>query len=56
MALSEVNFYVVQAMLNLYPIKECNGNVMAAFQQIYAHLNPVMKNYIRGPEAMSDCL
>jgi len=56
MSLSEVNFLVVKALLNLYPIKECNGNVMSAFNQIYGHLSPVMKNYIRGPDAMSDCL
>lgn len=56
MALSEVNFYVAKAMLNLYPMKECNGNVMSAFNQIYSHLSPVLKNYIRGPDAMSDCL
>lgn len=56
MSLSEVNFYVAQAVLNLYPIKESNGNVMNAFNQIYSHLNPVLKNYIRGPEAMHDCL
>lgn len=54
--LSEVNFYVVKAMLNLYPIKESNGNVLSAFNQIFAHLNSVLKNYIRGTDAMSDCL
>lgn len=56
MSLSEVNFFVVKALLNLYPIKECNGNVLSAFNQIHGHLHPVLKNYIRGPEAMSDCL
>lgn len=56
MSLSEVNFYVVQALLNLYPIKEANGNVLTAFNQIFAQLHGVLKNYIRGSEAMSDCL
>lgn len=56
MSLSEVNFYVVQALLNLYPIKEANGNVLTAFNQIFAQLHSVLKNYIRGAEAMSDCL
>lgn len=56
MSLSEVNFYVAKAMLSLYPIKECDGNVMGAFKQIYGHLNSVLKNYIRGADAMLDCL
>lgn len=56
MSLSEVNFYVVKALLNLYPIKECNGNVLTAFNQIFAQLHGVLKNYIRGDQAMKDCL
>lgn len=56
MSLSEVNFYVVKALLNLYPIKESNGNVLTAFNQIFAQLHGVLKNYIRGSQAMSDCL
>lgn len=43
-------------MLNLYPIKECNGNVLTAFNEIFAQLHGVLKNYIRGKEAMKDCL
>lgn len=56
MSLSEVNFYVVKALLNLYPIKESDGNVLSAFNQIFAQLHGVLKNYIRGPDAMIDCL
>lgn len=56
MSLSEVNFYVVKAMLNLYPIKEANGNVLSAFNEIYGHLHSVLRNYIRGSNAMRDCL
>lgn len=56
MSLSEVNFYVVKALLNLYPIKEADGNVLSAFNQIFAALNGVLKNYIRGADAMGDCL
>lgn len=56
MSLSEVNFYVVKALLNLYPIKETDGNVLTAFNQVFAQLNGVLKNYIRGPDAMRDCL
>lgn len=57
MSLSEVNFYVVKALLNLYPIKdESNGNVLTAFNQIFAQLHGVLKNYIRGLDAMKDCL
>lgn len=56
MSLSEVNFYVVKALLNLYPIKESDGNVLSAFNQIFAQLHGVLKNYIRGVDAMKDCL
>lgn len=56
MSLSEVNFYVVKALLNLYPIKDSSGNVLTAFNQIFAQLHGVLKNYIRGPQAMKDCL
>lgn len=56
MTLSEVNFYVVKALLNLYPIKEADGNLLTAFNQIFAQLNGVLKNYIRGDQAMTDCL
>lgn len=56
MSLAEVNFYVVKALLNLYPVKESNGNVLSAFNQIFAHLNGVLKHYIRGSDAMGDCL
>lgn len=56
MSLPEVNFYVVKALLNLYPIKEADGNVLTAFNQIFAQLAGVLKNYIRGSDAMGDCL
>lgn len=56
MSLSEVNFYVVKALLNLYPIKDSSGNVLSAFNQIFSQLHGVLKNYIRGPQAMGDCL
>lgn len=58
MSLSEVNFYVVKALLNLYPIRDCNGNVLTAFNQIFAQLHGVLKNYIRGDQddSMKDCL
>lgn len=56
MSLSEVNFYVVKALLNLYPIKESNGNVLTAFNQIFAQLHGVLKNYIHNDQSMKDCL
>lgn len=56
MSLSEVNFYVVKAVLNLYPIKDESGNVLTAFNEIFAQLHGVLKNYIRGSDAMIDCL
>lgn len=56
MSLSEVNFYVVKALLNLYPIKDPSSNILTAFNQIFAQLHGVLKNYIRGDQAMKDCL
>lgn len=56
MSLSEVNFYVVQAIFHLSPLAEATGNVLAALKQIYGHLGPVLKNYIKGEAAMEDCL
>ncbi|XP_055680887.1 translation initiation factor eIF-2B subunit epsilon [Lutzomyia longipalpis] len=56
MSLSEVNFYVVQAIFHLSPLTDATTNVLAALKQIYNHLGPVLKNYIKGEAAMEDCL
>uniref|UniRef100_A0A6B2E7N3 Translation initiation factor eIF2B subunit epsilon n=1 Tax=Phlebotomus kandelakii TaxID=1109342 RepID=A0A6B2E7N3_9DIPT len=56
MSLSEVNFYVVQAIFHLSPLAEASNNVLAALKQIHSHLGPVLKNYIKGEPAMEDCL
>lgn len=57
MALSEVNFYVVKAILNLRHISEANANnFIGTINQVLSHLGPVFKNYIRGDDAMMDCL
>ncbi|XP_059617931.1 translation initiation factor eIF-2B subunit epsilon [Phlebotomus argentipes] len=56
MSLSEVNFYVVQAIFHLSPLAEATTSVLAALKQIYSHLGPVLKNYIKGEAAMHDCL
>lgn len=57
MALSEVNFFVVKAILSLRHITEANANsLVAAINQVLTHLGPVFKNYIRGDDAMMDCL
>ncbi|GAB0087151.1 translation initiation factor eIF-2B subunit epsilon [Sergentomyia squamirostris] len=56
MSLSEVNFYVVQAIFHLSPLKEATTNVLPALKMIYKHLGPVLKNYIKDDTAMMDCL
>lgn len=57
MALSEVNFYVVKAILSLRHIASANANnLIGALKQVLTHLGPVFKNYIRGDDAMMDCL
>lgn len=56
MTLNEVNFYVVKAILSLPTVKEDGVNVLSAINTVLAHLAPVMKNYIRGSDAMRDCL
>uniref|UniRef100_A0A1L8DSJ2 Translation initiation factor eIF2B subunit epsilon n=1 Tax=Nyssomyia neivai TaxID=330878 RepID=A0A1L8DSJ2_9DIPT len=56
MSLSEVNFYVVQAIFHLSPLVEATTNVLAALKQIHNHLGPVLRNYIKGDAAMEDCL
>lgn len=57
MALSEVNFYVVKAILSLRHITAANANnLIGAINQVLTHLGPVFKNYIRGDDAMMDCL
>ncbi|KAJ6648763.1 Translation initiation factor eIF-2B subunit epsilon [Pseudolycoriella hygida] len=56
MTLSEVNFYVVKAILSLRHIAEADAaNLISAINQALAHLSPVFKNYIRGDDAMMDC-
>lgn len=56
MTLSEVNFYVVRAIFSLRPISEAGADILSALKQLLSHLNPVLKNYIRGKDAMQDCL
>lgn len=57
MALSEVNFHVVKAILSLRHIAEANANnLIGAINVVLTHLGPVFKNYIRGDDAMMDCL
>ncbi|KAG4066513.1 hypothetical protein HA402_007149 [Bradysia odoriphaga] len=57
MALSEVNFYVVKAILSLRHVASADANnLIGAINQVLTHLGPVFKNYIRGDDAMMDCL
>lgn len=58
MSLTEVNFFVVKAVLALEPIAAApsDANVLAAFKQVIQHLEPMFRNYIRGAAAQRDCL
>lgn len=58
MSLTEVNFFVVKAVLALAPIANApaDANILAAFKQVMAHLGPMFRNYIRGADAQRDCL
>lgn len=56
MTLTEVNFFVVKAFLSLRPIEEAGADVLGAFKRILQQLGSVLKNYIRGEDAMRDCL
>ncbi|XP_055615600.1 translation initiation factor eIF-2B subunit epsilon [Toxorhynchites rutilus septentrionalis] len=57
MALAEVNFYVVKALLQLLTMQEnAVNNTIATLNQLLSYFGPVFKNYIRGRDAMMDCL
>ncbi|KXJ76401.1 hypothetical protein RP20_CCG009134 [Aedes albopictus] len=57
MSLSEVNFYVVKAILQLLVMQEnAAKNVVATMNQLLAYFGTVFKNYIRGRDAMMDCM
>lgn len=58
MSLTEVNFFVVKAVLALEPIAAApaDANVLAAFKLVMQHLAPMFRNYIRGAAAQRDCL
>uniref|UniRef100_U5EJL2 Translation initiation factor eIF2B subunit epsilon n=1 Tax=Corethrella appendiculata TaxID=1370023 RepID=U5EJL2_9DIPT len=56
MSLPEVNFYVAKAILQMSIIEEYGENILVALKALLAHLGSVVKNYIRGDAAMSDCL
>ena len=56
MSLKEVNFYVVKAILSLPIMHVEDANVLTNLNSVLAHLGPVMNNYIRGEDAMHDCL
>lgn len=58
MSLTEVNFYVVKAVLALEPIANAatEAAILTAFKQVLNHLAPMFRNYIRGADAQRDCL
>lgn len=56
MALSEVNFYVIKAILSLPALQHENSNTFGVLKQLLQYFGPVVKNYIKGNDAMRDCL
>ncbi|XP_058444549.1 translation initiation factor eIF-2B subunit epsilon [Malaya genurostris] len=58
MSLSEVNFYVVKAMLQLLMMQEniTAGSMITMLKKLLIYFGPVFKNYIRGKDAMMDGL
>uniref|UniRef100_A0A182FAS9 Translation initiation factor eIF2B subunit epsilon n=1 Tax=Anopheles albimanus TaxID=7167 RepID=A0A182FAS9_ANOAL len=57
MALSEVNFYVVKAILQILLLQEnVQSNTVGTLRKILAYFGVVFKNYIRDKDAMLDCL
>jgi translation initiation factor eIF-2B subunit epsilon len=56
MALNEVNFFVVKAAFSL-PVVADSKEPLKGFMQVYNYLGEkVLKNYIKGDSAMTDCL
>ncbi|XP_058058443.1 translation initiation factor eIF-2B subunit epsilon [Anopheles bellator] len=57
MSLSEVNFYVVKAILQILMLQEnVQTNTVATLRKILGYFGVVVKNYIRDKDAMLDCL
>ncbi|TDG42357.1 hypothetical protein AWZ03_011211 [Drosophila navojoa] len=57
MSLKEVNFNVVKAVFSMESIVEPpNGNIMVAINAVFKQLGPVVSNYIKSEDAMTDCL
>lgn len=57
MSLNEVNFYVVKAIFHLPSLETAHDAAyLKEFKAIYTYTSSVLKNYIRGAEAMTDCL
>lgn len=57
MSLSEVNFFVIKAVFSLSALIEAGPtNVLTVFKQVMQYFSSVVKNYIKGGDAMGDCL
>lgn len=57
MSLAEVNFYVVKAILQLLVMQESAAkNIVTTLNQLLTYFGSVFKNYIRGRDAMVDCM
>uniref|UniRef100_A0A182P802 Translation initiation factor eIF2B subunit epsilon n=1 Tax=Anopheles epiroticus TaxID=199890 RepID=A0A182P802_9DIPT len=57
MALCEVNYYVVRAMLEIMlEQQDVTSNTVGTLHHLLAYFGDVFRNYIRGRDAMMDCL
>ncbi|XP_026468298.1 translation initiation factor eIF-2B subunit epsilon-like [Ctenocephalides felis] len=55
MALSEVNYFVIRALFSLPQIQNSQEK-LATTMEVLKYFTPVMLNYIKGTDAMNDCL
>lgn len=55
MALNEVNYFVIKALFSLPQIQNSKEKLMTTME-VLKYFTPILVNYIKGSEAMSDCL
>lgn len=55
-SLSEVNFHVVRAMFTTSTQQITENTVLSRISKLFKYFYPVLKNYIKGPNEMRDCL
>lgn len=58
MSLQEVNYNVILAMLNIIQVNSTKSNmsIMKCFEEVLKTFRQIIDNYIKGMDAMIDCL